>query len=144
MSTEDVLYSYSLAGEPCWQCSFSLHCTFRCYLYPHSHLQLIYPVFSVATSSTKSHFTHRGKSWFPNAPCHVHNIYTSFSMFFPVPLTPFLFLRILYQSSTHKSLCLCSKYIIYPSCIVNSLQAATMIHNHSYAISELCDHGQVI
>lgn len=63
----------------------------------------------------------RSKSWFPNAPCHVHNIYTSFSMFFPVPLTPFLFLRMLYQSSIHKSLCLCSKYIIYPSCIVNSL-----------------------
>ena len=63
----------------------------------------------------------RSKSWLPNAPCHVHNIHTSFSMFFPVPLTPFLFLRILYQSSTHKSLCLCSKYIIYPSCIVNSL-----------------------
>ena len=65
-------------------------------------------------------------------------------MLFPVPLTPFHFLRLLSQSSVHKSLCLCSKYIIYPSCIVNSLKAATMTYNHSYAISELCDHGQVI
>ena len=30
-----------------------------------------------------NHILPRGsKSWFPNAQCHVHNIYTSFSMFF--------------------------------------------------------------